>query len=153
PRRDALAGLVATAIGADSTATAGDDATWAVRTFFEHLARRRPLLLVFDDVQWADPALQRLLHALAGSTNQSAVLLLCIARPELLDDNPSWGGGIRSAFSLPLQSMAHEEVSLLIGNLLGSEAIPGAVVDHIAAAADGNPLYVEEFLTVLIDDG
>jgi tetratricopeptide (TPR) repeat protein len=152
PRRDVLANLVASAIGAASIPAVGDDMTWAVRTFLEVLARERPLVLIIDDIQWADSALLRLLHSVASSANAAPVLLLCVARPELLDEHPTWGGGLRSASSLPLHALSDEEIDELVRNLLGGN-VPVDISSWVAAAADGNPLYVEEFLSVLLEDG
>ena len=81
--------------GASSGAT--EDAFWAVRKLLEHLARERPLVVVFDDIHWAEPTFLDLIEHLADWTREAAVLSLCLARPELLEIRPGWGGGKMNA--------------------------------------------------------
>ena len=81
------------------------------------------------------------------------VLFLCIARPELLEVRPGWGGGKMNATSILLEPLAGDEASQLVDNLLGRADIPQVARDRILEAAEGNPLFVEEMLAMLIDDG
>jgi class 3 adenylate cyclase/tetratricopeptide (TPR) repeat protein len=132
---------------------ATDDAFWAVRRVLEHLARERPVVVVFDDIHWAEPTLLDLIEHLADWTRDAAVLLVCVARPELLDIRSGWGGGKMNATSILLEPLPGDEASLLVDNLLGRAEIPQAARDRILDAAEGNPLFVEEMLAMLIDDG
>ena len=132
---------------------ATEDAFWAVRKLLEHLARERPIVLVFDDIHWAEPTFLDLIEYLADWTRESAVLILCIARPELLEVRPGWGGGRLHATSIVLEPLPGEDASLLVDNLLGRADIPRVARDRILEAAEGNPLFVEEMLAMLIDDG
>ncbi len=152
PDRDRVAGLVAGLFGwADPGAT--EDAFWAVRKLLEHLARDRPLVVVFDDIHWGEPTFLDLIEHLADWTRDAAVLLLCIARPELLEVRPGWGGGKMNATSILLEPLAGDDASQLVDNLLGRADIPQVARDRILEAAEGNPLFVEEMLAMLIDDG
>ena len=152
PDAERVAGLVAGLFGwAEPGAT--EDAFWAVRKLLEHLARERPVVVVFDDIHWGEPTFLDLIEHLADWTREAALLLLCIARPELLEVRPGWGGGKMNATSILLEPLAGDEASQLVDNLLGRADIPQAARDRILEAAEGNPLFVEEMLAMLIDDG
>jgi class 3 adenylate cyclase/tetratricopeptide (TPR) repeat protein len=132
---------------------ATEDSFWAVRKVLEHLARERPVVVVFDDIHWAEPTMLDLIEHVADWTRDAAVLLVCLARPELLDIRSGWGGGKMNATSILLEPLPGDEASLLVDNLLGRAEIPQAARDRILEAAEGNPLFVEEMLAMLIDDG
>jgi class 3 adenylate cyclase/tetratricopeptide (TPR) repeat protein len=152
PDRQRVTRLVAGLFGwAEPGAT--EDAFWAVRKLLEHLARERPVVVVFDDIHWAEPTFLDLIEHLADWTREAALLLLCIARPELLEVRPGWGGGKLNATSILLEPLPVDEASTLVDNLLGRAEIPQAARDRILEAAEGNPLFVEEMLAMLIDDG
>ena len=120
--RAKLAALVADADGArpdrrrSSPASFGwdepvatEDAFWGVRKLLEHLARERPLVVVFDDIHWAEPTFLDLIEHLADWTRDAAVLLVCVARPELLEVRPGWGGGKMNATSILLEPLAGDD--------------------------------------------
>ena len=130
-----------------------EDAFWAVRKLLEHVARDRPAVVVFDDIHWAEPTFLDLIDHLADWTRDAPVLLVCVARPELLDVRTGWGGGKMNATSILLEPLPADEASLLVDNLLGRAEIPVAARGRILEAAEGNPLFVEEMLGMLIDDG
>ena len=130
-----------------------EDATWAVRNFLEALATDRPVVVVFDDVHWAEPAFLDLIEHVADWSRDAPILLLCVARPELLDLRPGWGGGKMNAQSVLLEPLDTEHAAELVDNLLGSAAIPTTARTRILEAAEGNPLFVEEMLAMLVDDG
>ncbi len=130
-----------------------EDAYWSVRKLFEHLARERPLVVVFDDIHWAEPVFLDLIEHLADWTRDAAVLLLCVARPELLEVRTGWGGGKMNASSILLEPLDGEASSTLVDNLLGEADVPETARRRILDAAEGNPLFVEEMLGMLIDDG
>jgi tetratricopeptide (TPR) repeat protein len=108
---------------------------------------------VLDDLQWAEPALLDLVEHVADWAHGAPILLLVLARQELLELRPAWGGGKRSATTISLEPLDSDETAQLIDNLLGKAELPRAVLDRIRAAAEGNPLFVEELLEMLIDDG
>jgi class 3 adenylate cyclase/tetratricopeptide (TPR) repeat protein len=130
-----------------------DDAQWGVRKLFEHLAKDRPLVVLFDDIHWAEPLLLDLIEHLADWTRDAELLLVCVARPELLEIRPGWGGGKMNATSILLEPLAGDEAGVLLDNLLGGADLPGTAHERILAAAEGNPLFVEEMIGMLIDDG
>jgi class 3 adenylate cyclase/tetratricopeptide (TPR) repeat protein len=149
---DAIAGPLSGALGAGEPASA-EDTAWATRKFLEHLARERPVVVLIDDLHWAEPLLLDLVEHLADWTRDAALLLVCVARPELLEIRPGWGGGKMNATSILLEPLAGDEAGALLANLLGETDLPGAARDRILAAAEGNPLFVEEMVEMLIDDG
>ncbi|HEY2966667.1 MAG TPA: adenylate/guanylate cyclase domain-containing protein [Actinomycetota bacterium] len=132
---------------------AAEDGQWGVRKFLEHLANERPLVCVFDDIHWAEPNFLDLIEHLADWTRDAPLLLLCVARPELLELRPDWGGGKLNATTILLEPLAGDEMSHLVDNLLGRAEIPEDARARILETAEGNPLFVEEMLGMLIDDG
>ncbi len=149
-----IADLISDAVGLGGTgAGSGDETSWAVRKLFETLARRRPLVVVFDDVQWAEPTFIELLDDLAELSRGAPILLLCMARPELFDSHPEWGGGKLNAASMLLEPLDDADCRKLIANLLGRGLLPPETETRIAKAADGNALFAEELLAMLLDDG
>ena len=130
-----------------------DETLWAVRKLLEAEARERPLVLVFDDVQWAEPMLLDLVEHVADLSREAPVLLVCVARPEFLDVRPGWSGGKFNATSVLLEPLGGDDSVHLIDNLLGQAELDAEVRDRVAEAAEGNPLFVEEMLGMLIDDG
>ena len=130
-----------------------DETFWAVRKLFEAQARERPLVVVFDDLQWAAPTFLDLVEHIADWSRDAPILLVCLARPELLDGRPRWSGGKFNATSVLLEPLNEAESGELVGNLLGRAQLAGEVRARVMNAAEGNPLFVEEMLAMLIDDG
>jgi class 3 adenylate cyclase/tetratricopeptide (TPR) repeat protein len=133
--------------------TAAEETFWAIRRFFEAIARERPLVLVFDDVQWGEPTFLDLVEHIADWSRGSPILVLCAARSELLDLRPGWGGGKLNVATVSLEPLSDAEAGTLIANLLGSTELPAGVGERIVQSAEGNPLFVEQTLAMLIDDG
>jgi class 3 adenylate cyclase/tetratricopeptide (TPR) repeat protein len=125
---------------------------WAVRKLFEGLAAERPLVVVFDDIHWAESTFLDLLEYLAEWIRQAPALLVCLARPELLEERPSWMAGKPNATLASLQPLTESEMAGLIQNLVGEAEELGQAVAPIAAVAEGNPLFAEETLRMLVDD-
>jgi len=148
-----IAGHVAGTIGLGAERATNDELFWAVRRFLEVLAEDQPLIVVFDDIQWAEPTFLDLIEHLADWSRDAPILIVCVARPELLEARPTWSGGKLQATTLLLQPLSEAEVAKLVENLLGATALARPVVERVAAAAEGNPLFVEEFLAMLVDDG
>jgi DNA-binding SARP family transcriptional activator/class 3 adenylate cyclase len=130
-----------------------EETFWAVRKLFESLAGRRPVVAVFDDLHWAEPTLLDLIEHIADWLRGAPVLLVALARPELLEQRPSWAGGKLNASSTLLEPLSERECHQIVGNLLGQDPPDPEVSARIAAAAEGNPLYVEEMTRMLVDDG
>ena len=129
------------------------DAFLAVRRLFEELAKDRPLVLLFDDVHWAEASLLDFIEHVADWSRDAPILLLCVGRQELLEVRPQWGGGKLAATSVQLEPLTADESDELLAGLLGEAELEPDVRRRIAEAADGNPLFVEELLGMLIDDG
>jgi class 3 adenylate cyclase/tetratricopeptide (TPR) repeat protein len=156
PQAELIAGRVGSAIGVaiDSSSAIGEQETfWAIRRLFETLARRQPLVAVFDDVQWGTPTFLDLLEHITDWSRDAPILLLAIARPELLELRPTWGGGKLNATTLLLEPLNQGAVQEILENLVGSRPLPVELSRKIEHAAEGNPFFVEELLAMLVDDG
>jgi tetratricopeptide (TPR) repeat protein len=151
--RDVLADRIAQAIGLLQATVASEEIFWAVRKLIEGQARDRPVIVVIDDIHWAEPTLLDLVEHISEWSHEAPILLLCMTRPELLDNRPGWGGGKMNAVSILLEPLTEPESEQLIENLLGHTGLEQADRARIAEAAEGNPLYVEEMLSMLIEDG
>jgi class 3 adenylate cyclase/tetratricopeptide (TPR) repeat protein len=143
---------VGSLLGLAGTNARVEDARVALRRMFEAVAARRPLVVVFDDVHWAEPPLLDLIDDLADSLSDVPVVLLCLARPELLDGRPGWAGGKLNATTLLLEPLSEVDAEELVRELLGGD-LPEPVAGRIVATAEGNPLFVEELIGMLLDDG
>ena len=128
-----------------------EDLFEAWRRFLERMAARYPLALVLEDIQWADEGLLDFIEHVADWA-QGRILLVALARPELFDSRPAWGGGKRNAASIYLEPLSAEESAAMLDDLLAGGLTP-ALRDAIAERSEGNPLYVEEIVRMLIDDG
>ena len=126
---------------------------WAIRRFLEVRGRIRPVVVVFDDIHWGESTFLDLIEHVAAWSRDASILVLCMARPDLLDVRPTWAGGKTNATTISLAPLSDRECAELIDHLLGSAGLPGEVRDRITAVAEGNPLFVEEMLRMLIDDG
>ncbi|MEP6808283.1 MAG: adenylate/guanylate cyclase domain-containing protein, partial [Chloroflexota bacterium] len=124
---------------------------WAVRKTFEALARGKPLVLVLDDIHWGESTFLDLVEHLADWTRDAPILLIAMARSELLEKRPAWGGGKRSATTVQLEPLSAGESEELLGSLLGKAELSADFRARVSAAAEGNPLFVEEMVGMLID--
>jgi predicted ATPase/class 3 adenylate cyclase len=150
---DLLTSRIAQLLGLSPAAAPAEEIAWAVRKLLEALAARSPLVVVLEDTHWAEPTLLDLIDHVADLSRDAPILLLCMARPDLLDRRPSWGGGKLNATTIQLQPLDEQESERLVGNLLGRTGLEEDVLARIVASAEGNPLFVEEMLSMLIDDG
>ena len=126
-----------------------EDVPWAMRLFLEWLARRQPVILVVDDLHWAEPGLLDVLEHIADWSRDAPILLLGLARPEFYDSRPTWGGGKLNATALLLPMLDQAATA----SLLGKHDLPEEVQRRIADAAGGNPLFVEQLVAMLVDEG
>jgi tetratricopeptide (TPR) repeat protein len=110
-------------------------------------------VLVFDDVHWGEPTFLDLVEHIADWTRDAPILLVCMARSELLEVRPGWGGGKRWVTTIQLEPLNDLESEELVVQLLGRAELPETLRTRIGQAAEGNPLFVEELLGMLIDDG
>jgi class 3 adenylate cyclase/tetratricopeptide (TPR) repeat protein len=144
-----VADRVSTVLGLSESGGDIHETFWAVRRVLEGLARDTPLVLVAEDVHWAEPTLLDLMDYLVEFSADRSILILSTARPELRDTRPEWVGGS----AVILQPLSARDSEDLIGNLVGRAGFPADVRARIIDAAEGNPLFVEELLRMLIDDG
>ena len=150
---DLIAEHVGQATGLAEVTAASEEIFWAIRKFLESQARDRPLVVVMDDIHWAEPTMLDLIEHVADWSRDAPILLICLARPEFLDHRPNWGGGKLHATSILLEPLTEDQSDVLIENLLGHANLSTSDRARIAEAAEGNPLYVEEMIGMLIDDG
>jgi class 3 adenylate cyclase/tetratricopeptide (TPR) repeat protein len=122
------------------------EAFWGVRRLLESLARETPLVVVFEDIHWAEPTFLDLVEYLATRT-AAPVLLACVARPELLDIRPSWPLAGGTARTIALHPLGNEESRRLATGL----GVPGQALGRVIEAAEGNPLFLEEFARMVLD--
>ena len=125
---------------------------WGIRELLERQARTTPLVLVIDDIHWATPTLLELLAHLAETVDDAPILILCTARPDMLEANPGWSAGERSSH-LELDRLPDGVAGRVLANLLDGVELPEEVQGVILRAAEGNPLFVEQLVSMLIDSG
>ena len=153
PKAELIAERVAAVLGVGApVACAPEETFWAVRKLLEALATRRPLIAVFDDIQWAEPTFLDLIEHIADYSRGCPILVLCMARPELLDERPGWSGGKLNATCVLLEPLSDDDCAALIANLRGASPLPAKSEARIAEAAEGNPLFAEELLAMVTDD-
>ena len=140
-------------IGIGEGSAGVDETFWAIRTFLEALARRRPLVVMLDDVHWAEPTLLDLIDHVADWSKDVPIMVIALSRPDLLEARPTWGGGKVNAATVLLEPLTDGDSEALVANLLGSADVSADAKDRIIEAAGGNPFFVEEIVSMLIDDG
>ena len=124
-------------------------AAW--RRYLEELAGQRPLVLIFEDLQWADDGLLDFVDELAEWTTGVPLLVVCTARPELLTRRPHWGGGKLNASTIALESLSDDETARLMADLLDRPVLPAEVQRTLLDQAGGNPLYAEQFAQLYLE--
>ena len=147
----ALASRLAEAIGLEPGGSPQPEIFWAVRRTMQTIARRKPLVVVWDDLQWAEPTFVELVEHLVQQVREVPLLLLFIARPELLDARPAWADATRSRL-VTLEALNEKATQALLAALPGGEALPPDLRARIAVRAEGNPLFIEEMLAMLVDE-
>jgi predicted ATPase len=143
---------VASAIGLSDRQFPVEEVYWGTRKLFERLAHRRPLVVVFEDIHWAEAALLDLIARVADTAADTPILLVCVARQELSERRPGWLER-PDAHVLSLEPLSAGQTALVLGNLLGDADLDGEALTAIVAASDGNPLFAEQLLSMLIDEG
>jgi predicted ATPase/class 3 adenylate cyclase len=146
--REGAVERVAAAIGLSEEEFPLQELFWGVRKLLEAVARERPLVIVFEDVHWAETTLLDLIDHIIGSTEDVPLLVVCAARPDLLEHRDSSQGTL-----IDLKPLSDAESTLVIENVLGDAGLSTNIQGRIVEAAEGNPLFVEQMLGMLIDDG
>jgi len=149
---DSVVPQLRTLVGAgEARAMSREDLFEAWRRFLERLAARYPLVVVLDDIHWADDGLLDFVEHVADWA-QGPIMLVATARAELLETRPTWGGGKRNAASIYLDPLTEAEGEAMLDDLLPGPVAP-ELKRSIVERSEGNPLYVEEIVRKLIDDG
>jgi class 3 adenylate cyclase/tetratricopeptide (TPR) repeat protein len=149
---EAVAARLASAIGLGGESFPVNEIFWAARRFLERLGADRPVLMIVDDLHWAEQTFLELVQSLAANVSSAPVMILCSSRQELLEKSPDFGteeGSVR----LVLEPLTDAAASRVIAALLGGTGLSDQVQAKILEAAAGNPLFVEQLLSKLIDDG
>ena len=149
-RAELIAERVADATGLGETASSREEIFWAFRRLFEALARERPLVVVFEDIHWAEPTLLDFIEYLAEWGRDAPIMLVCLARLELLEARQSWGGGKRNASSMLLEPLPDRDSEALIDSL--AAGIGEATRARVRETAEGNPLFLEQLVATLAEE-
>jgi class 3 adenylate cyclase/tetratricopeptide (TPR) repeat protein len=139
PSDPVAAAAIRSLLGESEVGTSGDEIAWAFRKLLEEQA---PLIVVFDDIQWGEETFLDLIESTALLSAGAPLLLLCVARPELVDRRPSWPSPLR------LDPLPPDASDALIGDAVSRE-----LRERIAHASGGNPLFISEMLAMVADDG
>jgi len=151
--RDWIRARLEPLVGLGGEATDREESFAAWRGFLEAIASQGPVVLVIEDLHWADPALLAFVEHLADWATGVPLLIVGTARPELYERHPGWGGGTRNHTSIALSPLSPEDTARLIGALLDQAVLPSETQSALMSRAGGNPLYAEEFVRMLIDRG
>jgi class 3 adenylate cyclase/tetratricopeptide (TPR) repeat protein len=143
----ALQGLLGDVRAVSST----EEIAWAVRKLLEAAAAERPVVCVLDDVNWGEETFLDLVEQVTALARDVPLLVICMARPELLDRRPGWGGGSLNATNVLLEPLSDYETDALIEELLGDVPLEATLRARILGAAEGIPLFVEEMIAMLRD--
>ncbi len=141
------------AIGVGGTIHGTEEIFWAVRGLLQALAAKRPLVVVFDDIHWAEPTFLDLIEYLSWSGKSAPIMFICLARPDLFELRSGWGHASHNYISVPLEPLPRADSERLIENLLHSTNVPKWLQDRFSEAGAGNPLFVEEMVRMWIDEG
>jgi class 3 adenylate cyclase/tetratricopeptide (TPR) repeat protein len=137
-------------LGEGETPASAAEIAWGFRKLLEEEAQEQPLVCVLDDIHWAEDTLLDLVEHVADLSRDAPILLLCMARPELLERRPSWGGGKWNATTVLLEPLDAGETDALLAGLGG---VTDELRERIVHAAEGNPLFIEEMLALVRDSG
>ena len=145
-------------LGMEAAAAAGGaeeraEAVAAWRRLIELLATVGPMVLVFEDLHWADNALLDFVDHLAEWVTDVPLLIVCTARPELLERRRDWGGGKSNAATVALEPLTDGDTARLLVALMQRAVIPADTQAALLERAQGNPLYAEEYVRMLEDGG
>ena len=143
---------VASAIGLSAASFPVEELVWGARRLLECLGREQPVLALFDDIHWAEPTFLELIEQVVEHASYSQLVVICTARHEFVERNPDFsteGGAVR----ILLERLSEADAAAVAGHLLGMAELHQDIRDRIVAAAEGNPLFIEQLLSMLIDDG
>jgi predicted ATPase/class 3 adenylate cyclase len=153
PEGDLIADRIAGAVGFSATSAPTAETNWAVRKLFEALARHRPLVVVLDDLHWAEPTFLDLIEHVVGSARDIPLMVVCLARPELLDARPGWQPASDNATTVRLEPLADKEAAALLERGLRAHVVDQQTGRRALEAAEGNPLFLEQLLAIQAEHG
>ena len=143
---------VASAIGLTPTEFPGEELFWGARKVFEAIGRPGPLVVLFEDIHWAEAMFLELVQHLVGAADDTSILLLCTSRHELLERDPEWSTGPGMS-RIELERLSEDETAAVAEHLLGRTGLDSRVRARVLEAAEGNPLFVEQVLSMFVDEG
>jgi predicted ATPase len=143
---DAIRRRIEAAVGVTDSSGRIEETFWAVRRLFEAVAKKRPLLLVFEDIHWAEPSFLDLIEYLAHWMRDGSVLLVCFARPELLDQRPSWTAATPTSAVLILEPLSEAAARAIAADLVADTQLSERECDRIVEVSEGNPLFLEHMV-------
>jgi class 3 adenylate cyclase/tetratricopeptide (TPR) repeat protein len=144
---------VSSAIGLAQAPFSKEEVAWGFRKLVEHIAADQPLVVILDDIQWAEPTLVEAVTSMASRAADVPLLFICMGRPEFGDELSSWAEHVPGRISMSLEPLSPEEGGSLITALLGESGIPKETVTLILSAAEGNPLFLEQMVAKWQEDG
>jgi class 3 adenylate cyclase/tetratricopeptide (TPR) repeat protein len=147
---DLVQARIDAALGPAAGAVSSEEIAWGFRRLFEIIAAEGPLIVVFDDIQWAEPTLLDLIEYLAAFARDAPLFFLCMTRPDLLELRPGWSTPRANTVLLTLESLGGAEAELLVDELAD---LPADMRARIVAAAEGNPLFVEQLVAMQAETG
>jgi class 3 adenylate cyclase/tetratricopeptide (TPR) repeat protein len=148
-----LLGLASGVLEAVQAERSQQEIAWAGREWAQRLAQEQPLVLVFEDIHWAEEPLLELIEHLSAWVREAPLLLVCLARTELLDVRPGWGGGRVRATAIELEPLARRESEELVDALLDGGELSQEAREELLGKTEGNPLFVEETMRMLAEEG
>jgi class 3 adenylate cyclase/tetratricopeptide (TPR) repeat protein len=148
-----IAARVAGAIGVSESVSSPEETMWAMRRLLERVARDGPLIVGFDDLQWAEPTLIDLIEYLVGWIEDAPVLVVCLARPELLDRQPNWLSANGKRQGIRLEPLDEADAEALLGLLSAESDVSPKLLSRVRQAAEGNPLFAEQMLAMVLEEG
>ena len=148
-RGEVAARLIAGAV--DTAAGSPEETAWAFRRLFETIASPRPLVLVVDDIHWAEPTMLDLLEYVVAASSTAPILIVCLTRPDLLETRASWVAQPHAGL-VTLKALDDAASESLVDELLREHDLPAELRERVLASAEGNPLFAEQLLAMLADD-
>jgi class 3 adenylate cyclase len=148
-----VASRVGSLMGIGQGSWGKDELFWGARAVLETIAGRRPLVLIFDDIHWAEQIFLDLVEHVVDNARGVPLLVLCAARHELLEERPDFMAGRHYADRIELRELSRADTAQVLGNLAADLCLPGRLQNRILSVADGNPLFVEQMISMLADTG
>jgi len=151
--REGVLEVIRALTGRAEAVGSGEETFRAVRRVFETIARRRPLVLCFEDLHWAEQTLLDLVEYLAGWSRGAPMLIVCLARPELVERRPTWIAPSTNADAIALEALSGADSAALLADFAGEFDLSAVLRERIGEAAEGNPLFLEQMAAMAAEQG